>query len=167
MNMQRLSWTPLDARDLAGAIALAESAFPSHFEDPACFEERLERAPEWCFVLRDQNGDVRGYLIAYPWPLGLIPPLNALLGSVAIDSPSLFLHDLALAPDLGGQGLASEAVEMLVGVAEDRGITSIALVAVNDTIGFWKRRRFAPESAANGDDLSKYGPCAGYMVRRL
>ena len=48
-------------------VEVARLSFPDHFEDRACFENRLALYPRGCFVLEEGDGAARGYLIAYPW----------------------------------------------------------------------------------------------------
>ena len=79
--MSEYSWRPMRADDVDGVVAVAASAFPDHFEARACFAERVALFPQGCFALASDD-DVKGYLIAYPWPLGAIPPLDSLLGTL-------------------------------------------------------------------------------------
>ena len=155
--------------DLASVAQIAAIAFPHHYEDPACFAERLALSPAWCFGLEDEEGALKGYLVAYPWPLGAIPPLNARLGALPDGSDALFLHDLALHPDIAGTGQAGAIVEQIAAEAQAAGFDDIALVAVNDTAGFWERRGFTiaggpPSLRAK---LAIYGEGARYMRRHL
>ena len=53
--------------DIPAVVDVARLSFPDHFEDRACFENRLALYPRGCFVLADADGPARGYLIAYPW----------------------------------------------------------------------------------------------------
>jgi GNAT superfamily N-acetyltransferase len=149
--------------------AIAEAAFPAHYEDPVHFAERLALSPDWCFGLEGPGGALGGYLIAYPWPLGAVPPLNASLGRVERDGASLFLHDLALSPAASGQGLAQAIVQRLSAAAAAAGFHSIALVSVNGAEPFWRRHRFAPVAPAAevAAKLTQYGEDARYMVRAL
>jgi len=152
----------MTADDLDGVVAVARVAFPDHPEDRACFAERLALAPDLCFVLAEGE-EVAGYLIAYPWPLGSIPPLNSLLGALPEVRDALYLHDLALRPDVRGGGHTRAILDTLF--AHAAGLP-IALVSVNDSAAFWRAQSFA-ESDAPGlaAKLASYGPDARYMVR--
>ncbi|WP_404335478.1 GNAT family N-acetyltransferase [Sphingomonas sp. MMS12-HWE2-04] len=147
----------MTAGDLDGVVAVAAVAFPDHPEGRACFAERLALAPETCFVLQGGEG-VAGYLIAYPWPLGSIPPLDTLLGSLPADRAAWYLHDLALLPEARGTGQAAAGLALLF--ARIGG--SIALVSVNESAAFWRSHGFVETELAS---LSSYGPHARYMVR--
>jgi ribosomal protein S18 acetylase RimI-like enzyme len=137
--LAQFRWRPMTEADLGSVAQIAAIAFPHHYEDPACFAERLALSPAWCFGLEDEEGALKGYVVAYPWPLGAIPPLNARLGALPDGSDALFLHDLALHPDIAGTGQAGAIVEQIAAEAQAAGFDDIALVAVNDTAGFWER----------------------------
>lgn len=166
--MSDLAWRAMRSEDLGGVVAVAASAFPGHFERPACFAERLALFPQGCFVLATADA-LKGYLIAYPWPEGEIPPLNSLLGGLPAARDWLYLHDLALHPDARGQGHARPIVERLVAEARGWGIGCIALVSVNDTVPFWRGMGFAPlpGDAAIICKLESYGAGSAYMTRSV
>ncbi|NYT41383.1 GNAT family N-acetyltransferase [Sphingomonas sp. R-74633] len=149
--------------DLDGVVAVAAIAFPDHPEGRACFAERLALAPDSCFVLAGERG-VAGYLIAYPWPLEAIPPLDTLLGGLPEARDAWYLHDLALLPEARGGGNARAGLALLF----DRVDAPIALVSVNDSAAFWQAQGFeSRESPALKAKLSSYGPDARYMVRSV
>ncbi len=167
--MTRFRWRPLTAADLAQVADIARIAFPEHHEDPACFAERLALSPSWCFALDDGTGSLGGYLIAYSWPRGTIPPLNAPLGALPEQGEALFLHDLAIRPDAAGSGQARAIVGEIARKAQGAGFGEIALVAVNDSARFWRLQGFTvvdgpPDLQAK---LATYGEGARYMRRPL
>ncbi|EIZ80169.1 acetyltransferase, GNAT family [Novosphingobium sp. Rr 2-17] len=166
--MPALDWRPMRAHDIGGVIDVARASFPDHFEARACFEERLALFPQGCLVLAQAEA-VKGYVIAYPWPKGAIPPLNSLLGQLPDARDSFYLHDLALHPDVRGQGHASPAVEQVARELRAAGGHEFALVSVNGTKGFWRSMGFDPV-AASADiqrKLESYGEGAAYMIRKL
>lgn len=158
----------MTAADLDAVADIAAVGFPDHFEGRDCFENRLALNPSGCFVLADGEGEPRGYLVAYPWTADAAPALNTLIEGVPADAAVMYLHDLALHPDVRGGGWSRPMVERLAGDARAAGWPALALVAVNDAAPFWERHGFtvveAPEMA---DKLAGYGPDARYMVRRL
>ncbi|MCC6827294.1 MAG: GNAT family N-acetyltransferase [Novosphingobium sp.] len=166
--MSELHWRPMRPGDVDGVVRVAAVAFPDHFEARACFAERLALFPNGCFVLASPV-EVKGYLIAYPWPFGAIPPLNSLLGGLPEPRDSLYLHDLALHPDARGQGHARPAVERLVDAMRAIGVRRIALVSVNDTVPFWRGMGFTPVAGdpAIVRKLESYGGNSHYMIRDL
>ena len=158
-----LQWRPMTAGDLDGVVAVARVAFPDHPEGRACFVERLALAPDTCFVLAGE-GRGAGYLIAYPWPLEAIPPLDTLLGALPSNRDSWYLHDLALLPEARGGGNARAGLDLLFAGID----APIALVSVNESAAFWQAQGFAPMgSPALQAKLSSYGPHARYMVRSV
>jgi GNAT superfamily N-acetyltransferase len=160
-------WRAMAPNDLAGVVRVAAASFPDHFESLACFTERLALSPALCFVL-ELAGAVEGYLIAYPWPRGEVPPLNSLLGALPATRGNIYLHDLALAPAARGGGFTRPVVERLAEAARREGATSLSLVSVNDSQAFWRAMGFAVEdSAVLAVKLESYGPDARYMTRPL
>lgn len=156
------------ASDVDAVASVAATAFPDHFEDRACFEERLALFPQGCFVLASPAA-VKGYLIAYPWPLGEIPPLDSLLGRLPAQREALYLHDLALDPAMRGRGHVRPIVAQLSEVARRWGARRIALVSVNDSASFWRGMGFEPrrDDPAIARKLESYGDDATYMIREL
>lgn len=157
--------TPADL-DAVADIALV--AFPDHFEGRDCFENRLALYPEGCFVLAEGEGTPRGYLVAYPWAADSAPALNTLIGSIPAGAAVLYLHDLALHPEVRGGGWTRAIVERLADQARAAGWPALALVAVNDAAPFWEGRGFrVVDTPAMADRLAGYGPDARYMTRAL
>jgi ribosomal protein S18 acetylase RimI-like enzyme len=149
--------------DVDGVVAVASIAFPDHPEGRACFAERLALAPDTCFVLAE-DARILGYLIAYPWPLEAIPPLDTLLGALPERRDAWYLHDLALRPEARGGGNAQAGLARLFAAVN----APIALVSVNDSAAFWRAQGFAERaSPALQAKLSSYGPHARYMVRSV
>ncbi|HEY0104029.1 MAG TPA: GNAT family N-acetyltransferase [Brevundimonas sp.] len=163
-----LNWRPMTEADLDGVVAVAAEAFPHHFEDRACFAERLALFPQGCRVLGYDTGSVQGYLFAYPWRADAAPPLNALVGVLPQDPGVLYLHDLALSRTARGGGHAGSAVEDVMELARAGGWPAVSLVAVNDAAAFWARHGFeVADPPGMQEKLASYGPDARYMVRRL
>ena len=166
--MIELGWREMRVDDIDGVVAVAAACFPEHFEARICFQERQALYPLGCFVLAAEDA-IAGYLIAYPHPFGAIPALNSLLGELQETSQALYLHDLALHPDVRGGGFARPILDRLFNLAQDRGIRCIHLVAVNGSMPFWERMGFTPVSISPEltRKLQTYGGDAGYLVRNL
>ncbi|SFG84969.1 Acetyltransferase (GNAT) family protein [Methylobacterium gossipiicola] len=161
-----MRWRAMAAMDLPAVVELANALFPDHYEAPERFAERLQAAPDLCRVLACGGAEaIRGYCIAYPWPLGRIPPLDRPLPEEWRAGEAVYLHDLGLHPEAAGRGHARAAIADLVAQAGQR---AIALVAVNRSAAFWAASGFREElgDAALADKLAGYGPYARYMVRR-
>jgi GNAT superfamily N-acetyltransferase len=112
---------------------------------------------------------VAGYLIAYPWSFGAIPPLDSLIDRLPDTNATIYLHDLALRPQVRGQGHARPIVERLVQAGSQLGTAKIALVSVNGSLAFWQGLGFAPvtQDAALRGKLRTYGDGARYMTREI
>lgn len=159
------SWRPMTEADLDRVAEIAAIGFPNHFEGWECFENRLGLSPAGCFVLQTPEG-LEGYLIAYPWKLGAAPPLNTRIAAIPADADVVYLHDLVLTPAMRGQGQSRPAVAAVVDLARTLGFSTVALVAVNDAVDFWRGHGFevrqTPDMAAK---LASYGSDARYMTR--
>lgn len=163
-----LDWRPMTPEDLDGVVVVAAEAFPDHFEDRACFAERLALFPRGCRALSNPSGEVHGYVFAYPWRADAAPPLNSLIGDLPRDAAVLYLHDLALLRSARGGGRAATAVEDVIQLARDDGWPTVSLVAVNDAAPFWARHGFTiTDPPGMGAKLASYGPGSRYMIRRV
>lgn len=163
-----LEWRGMTAADLDAVTDLAAIGFPDHFEGRDCFENRLALNPSGCFVLSDAGGEPRGYLVAYPWCPEAAPALNTVIEAIPADATVLYLHDLALHPDVRGGGWSDIIIERLADQARAAGWPRLALVAVNDAAGFWARQGFVVvDSPAIKAKLAGYGRDARYMIRPL
>jgi len=152
--------------DLPAVMRVAGLVHPAYPEDEAVFAERLRLAPEGCHVLADGEGGVLGYLVSHPWPAGAVPALNSLLGQIPPGTTNWYLHDLALLPLVRGGRAAGRIVAEMVDHAASVGCTSLALVAVNDSAGFWRRQGFHEvHEPALDRKLASYDDAARYMRR--
>jgi len=163
-----LNWRAMSAHDLAAVSAIAARVHPDHPEDEAVFAERLRLYPVGCQVLVAAEGDVVGYVISHPWCQGEPPALNVLLGEIPVPATIYYIHDLALLPGGRGNGAAAKIVTDLSRHAQQAGLASVALIAVNHSNRFWQRQGFAIAAASglNGK-LASYGEHARMMARQL
>jgi len=158
----------MTAADLDAVAEIAAVAFPDHFEGRDCFRNRLTLNPSGCFALVDEAGMVKGYLIAYPWRRESAPALNTLIAAIPDDADVLYLHDLAIGPEVQGRGLSRDIVERLARDARAAGWPEMALVAVNQAAPFWEGHGFTiMDRPKMAETLAGYGPDARYMTRRL
>lgn len=166
--LPELTWRPMRPTDIDAVVEVARLSFPDHFEDRACFQNRLALYPRGCFVLADGEAPGQGYLIAYPWRADNAPPLNTVIEGLPAEPALIYLHDLALHPQARGGGVTGAVVERLAEQAAGDGWPAIALVAVNDAVNFWRRHGFEAQAAPGmAAKLASYGADARYMVRRL
>lgn len=167
-DLKTLKWRPMIESDLDAVAAIALVSFPDHFEGRPMFANRLALAAQGCFVLSEGEGEAVGYAVSYPWRIDSAPPVNSLIEAIPADADVSYLHDLALRPDMRGGGATRTIVEQLADQARSRDWPAIALVAVNDAIGFWTKQGFeVRENDAVRAKLASYGADARYMIRRL
>lgn len=153
--------------DLDGVLSIQAVVFPAFQESRATFAERLKLYPEGFFVV-EKEGDIKGYLVSYPFQRLHPPPLDTLIGSVAPDSDAYYVHDLSLLPEMRGRGAAVAMVEAMTSVARKADFTTMGLIAVGGADIFWRRFGFAPVFvAALEARLRTYGAEAVYMERLL
>lgn len=168
-----LDWRAMRPEDIDAVVEVARLSFPDHFEDRACFENRLALYPRGCFVLAGAGAEdgaepARGYLIAYPWRADAAPALNTVIEGLPAQAEVLYLHDLALDPRARGGGRTGAVIERLAEQAAEDGWPALALVAVNAASGFWARHGFEPRDPPGmAQKLASYGEDACYMVRTL
>ena len=155
--------------DLDAVLAVQAASYPVPMQESrAILRARLQAARATCAVACDGD-EVCGYLFAYPSRLGAVTALGAQF-AIAAEADTLYLHDLALAPQAHGRGLARALVEHLLGLGCARGLGHAALVSVQDTAGFWHGLGFRPaqpDAASSGAGLASYPVGALYMVRLL
>jgi ribosomal protein S18 acetylase RimI-like enzyme len=128
-------------------------------ETPAALRSRC--APTTSFVLEVETEDqLVGYLLALPYPLFRYPDLSR-PEDTTFASSNLHLHDLVIAVNRRGRGLATDLLHHLAIAAEDDKYERISLVAVAGSDTFWSARgyRTHPDIALP----TSYGAHAVYM----
>lgn len=161
------SWRAMAAADLPAVMAVAAQVHPDYPESEPVFAERLALHPAGCLVLAG-GGGLGGYVLSHPWRLGQVPALDSLLGTVPDDADAYYIHDLALLPAARGGGAASGCVDRLAAHALTTGFARMALVAVGNSAGFWRRQGFREaHDEALARKLASYDDAARYMIRDL
>ncbi|MCV9940990.1 GNAT family N-acetyltransferase [Boseaceae bacterium BT-24-1] len=161
------SWRAMAAADLPVVMAVAAVVHPNYPEGEAVFAERLALHPAGCLVLESGEG-IGGYVLSHPWRLGQAPTLDSLLGALPPDADAYYIHDLALLPGARGGGAASTCVDRLAAHARASGFARMALVAVGNSAGFWRRQGFREaHDEALARKLASYDDAARYLVRDL
>ena len=161
--MAALAWERMLPAHLAGVKALADRVHPGLPERIDVYADRLAVYPAGSRVLVS-GGTVVGYAVSHPARLFEPPPLDHLLGAIGPEVDSYYIHDVVVAPELRGQGLARSGVETVLASVP---YPATALVSVYGTMQFWAGFGFADETAAlPPGKLAPYGEDACYMVRR-
>ena len=92
--------------------------------------------------------------------------MNARLNTLPARPDTFYIHDLALLPETRRRGAGTTAIRLLAHRAERDGLTSLSLVAVSDSTGFWQRNGFeAVALAGMRAKLASYGASSRFMVR--
>ncbi|PYE88714.1 GNAT family N-acetyltransferase [Phyllobacterium leguminum] len=158
-------WRLMRGEDIPAVSAMAAAIHTDFFEDDAVYIERLKLYPAGCFVLEGAGGLI-GYAISHPWRQFRIPTLNTLLWQLPDDSDTYYLHDIALLPEGRSGGLAARVVAVMVEQATRDGFTTMSLVAVNGSAGFWQKQGFSIVDAPElGEKLRTYSGDARFMMR--
>jgi len=153
--------------DLPAVMAIAAEVHPNYPEGEAVCAERLALHPAGCLVLESGEG-LSGYVLSHPWLLGQVPALDSLLGALPERADAYYIHDLALLASARGGGAASACVDRLAAHARASGFARMALVAVGNSAGFWRRHGFhEAHDEALARKLASYDDAARYMVRDL
>ncbi len=160
---------PLTLQDLPGLLAVQRACYGAGYIESASVYARRLASPAQCSWVIEQAGHICAYLAAYGSAQGKVTPLHG--DFEAADAPdTLYLHDMAVLPELAGQGLAQTLLTALWHGAVARALSRSALVAVQGSQGFWERHGYAThplKDAAQHQRLDGYGPGAVYMQRRL
>ncbi len=160
---------PLSPQDLPGLLEVQRACYgDSYLESSEVYARRLA-SPAQCSWVIERTGRIGAYLAAYDSAQGKVTPLHG--DFEALDAPdTLYVHDMAVLPELAGQGFAQALLAALWRDAAARGLTRSALVAVQDSQGFWERRGYAAHQLQDVQQrrrLAAYGPGAVYMQRTI
>lgn len=153
--------------DIPSVLVIQEECYvPDAIESEAVIRARLEHAPSCAWVAEDAQG-ICAYLVGYPSELGKVTPLGG--NFAACSAPAcLYLHDLAVARRVAGQGVGSRLVGLALDAARRQGLRYSALVSVQQSAQFWCGLGYAQRDlaeAAQAAHLGTYPGPACYMVR--
>ncbi|MDR6235058.1 GNAT family N-acetyltransferase [Pseudomonas oryzihabitans] len=161
---------PLRPADLSAVLLIQAANYPADLlEDRAFYANRLALAPEHCWAATDAQGQLQGYLIAYPWDDGLPPVLGVRLEQLPHPASTWFLHDCAVHPDAQGQGVAGRLYRHAQRQARQARLARGRLVSLPGAIGYWQRHHYQPlpADAALSAKLAGYGAGACLMQLSL
>ncbi len=157
----------MSALDLDAVAAVAAVVHKDFYERPEVLAEKRRLYPNGAHLLEIGERPV-GYVFSHPWASRAVPALDSLLEALPADADTYYLHDLALLPVARRVGAAGQIVKALIRHAEARGFSTMSLVAVNSSAGFWARHGFLPVEAPElTGKLLSYEPGASYMVKPL
>lgn len=132
-------------------------------EDVSILKSKWLSSPKTCSVYLSHDNTVLAYLLAHPWANEAPPKLHEKCLITAC--LNLYLHDLALADEARGKGIAKKLVENLIDNAKAQGVAKILLVAVQSSSGFWAKFGFL--NIPNAVICPSYGDSAKLMALEL
>ena len=163
-----IKWRFMNKSDLADICEIASICHPDYPEDEAVLAEKQSLASQSCYILEKDNKP-SGYILAHPWKIYNIPPLNQLLGALPQDADTLYLHDIAILPDARTGGVGSLGLKGLYEQAEALSFATLSLVAVNNSSPFWLKQGFVTQKVDDAlqQKLLTYSEDALYMMKTL
>lgn len=142
-------------------LAVQRSAYHEVFHEPSeTFAGKLALYPRGAVGLFE-GSSLAAYLFCHPWVVGETVPLSA-EHLVLPERPNcLYIHDLAVAQNCRGRGLAERLADEAFELAEALHLPACALVSVQGSETFWERLGFVSQQEL------EYLPgiTANYMVR--
>lgn len=162
---------PMRPADLPHVLAVQAQAYGDvMLESEATLGSRLALSPATCWVAVDEAAVVAGYLFTHPWRLAAPPPLDTVLDALPDAPDCWYVHDMALAPRTRGAGVAARLYAAALASAQSLGLGASALVAVQQSQGFWARFGYAAATDVSpliAAKLAGYGDGAVFMTRTL
>ena len=147
-----------------GILKIQEEAYTElPPEDVSILKSKWLSSPKTCAVYSNHEDKILAYLLAHPWASETPPKLHE--KSPMTNSLNLYLHDLALAHEARGKGIAKKLVENLIDNAKVQDFVKIRLVAVQNSGEFWARIGFL--EVHNAVICPSYGDNAKLMVLEL
>ncbi|MFZ6746423.1 GNAT family N-acetyltransferase [Undibacterium sp. JH2W] len=159
----------MQADDLARVYRIQSQVYATEMVEAAeLLANRLATAPA-CAWVAEQDQQLAAYLAAYPSLNGRISALGQDF-QVAQPANALYLHDMAVAPEQAGKGLARTLLEFALTYARQQGWQYACLVSVQSTRAYWQRLGFLEQTELNQEQIAKLATYMGpayYMSRRL
>ena len=163
--MSSISIRPMLVSDLSKVLRIQELCYTSvPPESKESLEAKLQACPSTCFVA-SLHGETVGYLIGLLRRFDHPPELNAAT-CVVPDSPNcLYLHDLAVSPQVRSAGVGRALVGRFLLAFKESRMRRASLIAVQDSAPYWQRFGFAPVCMSDviRNKLVTYGTGVVYM----
>ena len=156
LRYRRLRVSDVPAIDRVQALVYDEG----FYESPEAFQSKLE-LPQNFSVGAWRDGDLIGYLIAFPWHSAVTVPLNSTV-SPASDANCVYFHDLAVIPNARGHGVGGDLINHVLDAARSDFPLAV-LVAIEGAAPLWSTYGFEPTGVAD----PSYGAGAVKMHRTL
>lgn len=132
----------LTPEDIPEVLRVQKDAYrPELLESAETFLHKLNLFPEGCLGCF-ADVELGAYVFSHPWTAGDVVPLDHPLTALPKTPDCLYIHDLAVATRLRGQGVGAALLQRLLELAERRQLRHFGLVAVQDSEAFWQRWGF-------------------------
>ncbi|NOL49852.1 GNAT family N-acetyltransferase [Pelistega europaea] len=118
----------------------------------------------------DTPGSLLAYMMCARATMQYFPCLNMLDYQQPIDGDTLYLHDMAIAPQARGLGLKHQLLTRVLQQAQQLSLKQALLVAVQGAAPVWRKQGFEVVDAQKlglADVLASYGDDAVLMYRKL
>jgi ribosomal protein S18 acetylase RimI-like enzyme len=152
--------------DIPAILAIQAQTYPAMLhERGAAYAEKRALFPAGCFI-GWVGREPAAYLISHPWTQAVPVELDAPLGALPAEPDCYYLHDLAVAPRFQRRGIGPAMTAAARRVADDMGLTTIILVALQGARTFWATLGFEPVETLSADmaaALRGYGDAACLM----
>lgn len=138
-------------------------------ESAQSLRAKIEASPATCLLAQAGTGAV-GYLIAVPVRAPYLPALDAPRFELAADADTLYLHDLAVAPEGRGTGAGKALVRSARAAGCASGLRKACLIAIQGSVPYWQEFGFEPVTAPEAGlaaKLASYGAGAQLMAASL
>lgn len=163
---------PLSAGDVDRLLHIQAITYGTGLQESRdVFARRLACAHQCSIGIASQRDDrLLAYLVACWAAFGHVTPLHGDFDAPPEHGRVLYIHDIAVLPDLAGQGAAQRLIGATLAQARLQQVRQAALVAVQGSALFWQRLGFAEHTLTNATELGhlrSYGPGAVFMSTAL
>ena len=116
-------------------------------------------------LIEDDSNEISGYAISHPIMHFDPPTLDSLLGHIASEADTYYIHDLAILPQFQRRGFGSKAIDKILTIASR--FPAACLISVYGTQHFWGQFGFVPVETTENirGKLLGYGGDAVFLER--
>jgi len=144
-----------------GILQVQEEAYTDiPHEEVAVLKSKWKVSPETCFVYKDNENKILGYLLAHPWNSDEPPQLFETLPHNSTGD-TLYLHDLAVSSNARNLGVGSQLSNKILEIAKLKKFRRVLLVAVQGSEYYWFN--FGFREVQNVSASQSYGSNAKLM----
>jgi len=169
-NKANIILRPIIPYDWTAILQIQELAYTKIApETIETLQSKEKISPNTCWVI-ELEGNVAGYLLAHPWSSRKPLPLDFEIKSIPHNADTLYIHDLALHPDVQQSGIGSKCIDFALQEAQKQGFKKTALISVQDSSSFWEKAGYqivSNLSLSSQESFQAYGSDAVYMEKDI